>query len=305
MGLLERLGLRRAALANAKTSHTPDAGGASEPSAFDIDLATVRRMASLIPGPYPTSLNGVRFAASIRPKRLVIEGGDETPVTMPRTVYQLVYPDGTIMLDAAMDKATHDSFSPDKPEPYDTAAFAAIQTALDQARMIFLTHFHADHAAGVITASNFKELAAKTLITPATATALIETPHRPHLKLTGAQVEQFNVVDYGRYLAVAPGLVLIQAPGHSVDMQMAYIRLSSGMEILHSIDAAWNTENIRQLKGKAAPWVKEDKAQVLAQLRFLKDFMVREPQIPVIVTHDNEQFEQFTAAGIFGAALKI
>lgn len=304
MGLLERLGLRKAALA-AAIEPPPAAPDATIEAAFDIDLASLRRLASLIPGALPTALNGVRFAASIRPRRLVIEGGDETPVTMPRTVYQLVYPDGTIMLDAAMDKATHDSFSPDKPEPYDAAVFASIEKALADARMIVLTHFHADHAAGVITAASFRELAAKTLITTATATALIETPHRPHLKLTASQVEQFNIVDYDCYLAVAPGLVLIQAPGHSVDMQMAYIRLSSGREILHSIDAAWNVENIRQLKSKAAPWVKEDKAQVLAQLRFLKAFMAREPQIPVIVTHDNEQFEQLTAAGVFGGALQV
>lgn len=152
MGLLERLGLRKSALAAATGSTAPPSPDAAS---FDIDLARVRRLASLIPGPLPVALNGLRFAASIRPRKLVIEGGDEAPVTMPRTVYQLVYPDGTIMLDAAMDKATHDSFSPDKPEPYDTEAFATIQRALDAARMIVLTHFHADHAAGVITSPRF------------------------------------------------------------------------------------------------------------------------------------------------------
>jgi glyoxylase-like metal-dependent hydrolase (beta-lactamase superfamily II) len=293
MSLLERLGLRKAALARP----------AADAAAFDIDLATVRRLATLIPGPLPTAINGVRFAASIRPRKLVIEGGDETPVTMPRTVFQLVYPDGTIMLDAAMDKATHDSFSPEKPEPYDSDAFAAIMLALRKSRLIVLTHFHADHAAGVITAPDFAELAAKTLVTPATALAMIETPHRPHLKLTHDQVERFLVVDYDRYHAVAPGLVMIEAPGHSVDMQMVYIRLASGREILHSIDAAWITDNIRDLKGKAAPWVKENVPQVMAQLRFLKDFMTREPSIPVLVTHDNAQFEQMTKAGVFGDRL--
>ena len=303
MGLLERLGLRKAALANAKPPvAVPTAVAAAT---FDIDLAKVRRLATLVPGSLPTAINGVRFAASIRPRRLVIEGGDDTPVTMPRTVYQLVYPDGTIMLDAAMDKATHDSFSPDKPEPYDADAFAGIVKALDRARMIVVTHFHADHAGGIITAANFHELAAKSLITTATARAMIETPHRPHLKLSPEQIEQFNVVDYDKYFAVAPGLVLIEAPGHSVDMQMVYIRLASGREILHSIDAAWNLENIRQLKGKAAPWVKEDKAQVLAQLHFLDGFMKREPDIVVLVTHDNEQYEHVTAAGIVGAALEV
>ena len=129
MGLLKRLGLRISALDIKKTlSETlaealagpvaPAAAPADSTAKFEIDLSKVRRMATLVPGPLPTAINGLRFAASVRPRRLVIEGGDETLVTMPRTVYQLVYPDGTIMLDAGMDKRTHDSFSPDKPEPY-------------------------------------------------------------------------------------------------------------------------------------------------------------------------------------------
>ena len=60
-----------------------------------------------------------------------------------------------------MDQATHDSFSPDKPEPYYPEAFAKLERALDAARLIVLTHFHADHVAGVVTAKNFSALAAQ------------------------------------------------------------------------------------------------------------------------------------------------
>src|SRR5215813_12987826 len=107
-------------------------------------------MSTVLPGALPLAVNGVRVAASIRPRKFVIEGGDDTPVTMPRTAYQLVYPDGTVMLDAGMDKATHDSFSPDKPEPYFADSFARLRAALDRASLIVLTHFHADHVAGVL-----------------------------------------------------------------------------------------------------------------------------------------------------------
>ena len=69
---------------------------------------------------------------------------------------------------------------------------------------------------------------------------------------------------------VAPGVVLIKAPGHSPDQQMVYARLQSGREILHSVDSAWIYDNILQLKPKAAPWVKEDVPAIMAQLRWLK-----------------------------------
>ena len=59
-------------------------------------------------------------------------------------------------------RETHDSFStPDKREPYFPEAFAKLQKALNDARMIVLTHFHADHVAGVTQAANFDELAAQ------------------------------------------------------------------------------------------------------------------------------------------------
>ena len=70
---------------------------------------------------------------------------------MPRTAFQVVYPHCTVMIDSGLDKATHDSFSPDKPEPYFPEAFAKLQRALNAAQLIVLTHFHADHVAGIVT----------------------------------------------------------------------------------------------------------------------------------------------------------
>ena len=234
------------------------AGKANAERKFGADLAVIRAMGTVLPGALPVAVNGVRVAASIRPRKFVIQGGDETPVTMPRTAFQVVYPDCTVMIDSGLDKATHDSFSPDKPEPYYAEEFAKLARALDAARLIVLTHHHADHVGGVVTAANFAALAAKTIITMDVADCLMNTPHRPHLKLTQAAIGRFIVLDYPQYYPVAPGMVLIRAPGHSTDSQMVYVRLQTGREILHSVDSAWIMDNILELKRKAAPWVKED-----------------------------------------------
>lgn len=270
---------------------------------FDVDLSTVRSLASVVPGPLPTALNAVNFAASIRPRKFVIEGGDETPVRMPRTAYQVVYPDGNVMIDSGMDQATHESFG--QGEPYDPQAFAKLKRALDEARMIVLTHYHADHAGGVLTAENFDALAGKTVASAETLSLMMNAPHRPHLKLAEKRAEQFICLSYGRYYPVAPGMVLIKAPGHSPDMQMVYIRLQSGREYLHSIDAAWNMDNIRHVKGKAAPWVKEDVTAVMAQLRFLNELSRREQQLHILVTHDGELLARMIGSGAVGSELKI
>ncbi|HZD89047.1 MAG TPA: MBL fold metallo-hydrolase [Pseudolabrys sp.] len=273
---------------------------------FHADLGVIRRLANLLPGAKPVAINGIRVAASIRPRKFVIEGGDDTPVTMPRTAFQVVYADGTVMIDSGLDAETHDSFStPDKREPYFPDAFAQLQRALDQARLIVLTHFHADHVAGVTRAPNYAALAAKTVISADTAECLLKTPHRPHLAMTADEIDRMTVVGYRQYYPVAPGMVLIKAPGHSADHQMAYIVLQSGREILHSVDAGWVLDNIRHVKGKAAPWVKEDVPAVNGQLRWLNAVLTDEPNVTVLVTHDDDLFTRSTTSGVIGGELML
>ncbi len=272
---------------------------------FTADLSAIRRLAGLLPGAWPVSVNAVRVAASVRPNRVVIEGGGDTPVTMPRTAFQVVYPDATVMIDSGMDRETHDSFStPDKREPYFPEAFARLQKALDDARMIVLTHFHADHAAGVTQALNFNDLARKTLVTVETARCLLNTPHKPHLRMSAEAINQFVIFDYGDYYPIAPGIVMIKAAGHSTDHQMVYIALQSGREILHSVDVGWVLDNIAQVKGKAAPWVKEDKGAVLGQLRWLNNILRNERNISLLVTHDDALIDAAIKNGTIGGELK-
>jgi hypothetical protein len=132
---------------------------------------------------------------------------------------------------------------------------------------------------------------------------MVSTPHRPHLRLDAAMIARFIVLDYAKYYPVAPGLVLIKSPGHSVDSQMVFIRLQSGREILHSVDAAWNMDNILELKGKAAPWVKEDVPAIMGQLRWLKRIHETEGNVTILVTHDDERFELVTRSGLVGDEL--
>jgi len=278
---------------------------AERASEFASDLAAIRGLAEVLPGPLPLSINGIRVAASIRPRKFVIHGGDDTPVTMPRTAFQLIYPDCTVMIDAGMDKATHDSFSTDKPELFYPESYAKLERALNAARLIIFTHYHADHVAGVVTAKNFDALARKTVASAQTLDLMVTTPHRPHLAITGEQAARFIAIDYPDAYPVAPGVVLIKASGHSPDHQMVYARLQSGREILHSVDAAWIYDNILQLQPKAAPWVKEDVPAIMAQLAWLKHLHETEPNLTILVTHDDARFDALVGDGKIGAELAL
>jgi hypothetical protein len=123
--------------------------------------------------------------------------------------------------------------------------------------------------------------------------------------MTAEQVNRLNIIDYRQYYPVAPGLVLIKAHGHSADHQMIFIALQSGREILHSVDVGWVLENIRQVKGKAAPWVKEDVPAVIGQLRWLNGILRNDPDVTMLVTHDDGLFNSLTEAGLLGRDLTI
>ena len=217
---------------------------------FAADLASIRALSTVLPGSLPLRVNGIRVAASVRPRKFVIEGGDETPVTMPRTAFQVVYPDCTVMIDSGLDKATHDSFSPDKPEPYFPEAFAKLQRALDAARLIVLTHFHADHVAGVVCAPNFRELAHKTVITNETAACLMNTPHRlplaPRRRRRSSQLSGSTTT----LISCRSRHRVDQITGQQCGLQMVFIRLQSRQRDPAQRRSGWVLDNILQVKGK-------------------------------------------------------
>ena len=97
---------------------------------MNYNLPDIRSLVELQPGPLPVAINAVKVAASVRPNRFVIEGGGDTPTSMPRTAFQVVYPDRTVMLDSGLDQATHDSFSQGEKEPYYPDAFDKLTVAL-------------------------------------------------------------------------------------------------------------------------------------------------------------------------------
>ena len=59
------------------------------------------------------------------------------------------------------------------------------------------------------------------------------------------------------------------------------------------------------MKGKAAPWVKEDAPAVLAQLRWLNRLMSDEPKLHILVTHDGELLDWMIGDGAVGSGLKV
>jgi glyoxylase-like metal-dependent hydrolase (beta-lactamase superfamily II) len=276
---------------------------AAEPS-FTADIAAVRHVAALIPGAKPTAINVVKFAESRRTQNFAVKGAPRVPAIQARTAFQIVYPDGTLMVDSGMDLKVHQFFGRGVEEPYFPEAEREVERALGAARMIVMTHEHGDHIAGVIRSPNFAQLAGKTILTRAQADTLINTPQMPEIKITPEQVRRFIVVDYDTYYPLAPGMALLKSPGHTPGSQMVYVSLQNGKEYLFAGDVAWHMDGVRQMIGKDAPWITEPAGTMMAELTWLNGLMKSEPNLTIVISHDEEQRLDYVKRGLLGDKFK-
>jgi glyoxylase-like metal-dependent hydrolase (beta-lactamase superfamily II) len=254
----------------------------------------------MVPGPLPLRINVEKFAESRRSKKFSVKGAPDEPSVQARTAFQVVYPDGTIMVDSGMNQEVHKYFGRGVEEPYYPEQAKDVENALRRARLIVMTHEHGDHVAGVIDTPWVDELAPKTLLTRTQVDTLINQPQMPQIKLTKKLAARYIVMDYDKYFPLAPGIALIKAPGHTPGSQMIYVKVQSGKEYLLSGDVAWHADDVRLMRGKDAPWIQEQTDFVMAELKWLNDLSGRERNLYIVVSHDDEQRQDYIKRKILG-----
>jgi glyoxylase-like metal-dependent hydrolase (beta-lactamase superfamily II) len=272
--------------------------------AWSADLADIRRVATLIPGRKPLRINVLKFAESHRTKNFSVKGEPATPSIQARTVFQVVYADGNVMVDAGMDLPMHKQIGRGAEEPYFAEQAQQVDKALRGARAIIFTHEHGDHVTGVIRTPYLAELAPKTILTRAQVHTLETTPQFPDLRITEEQAQRYHIIDYDQYMAFAPGWVLIKAPGHTPGSQMMFITLDSGREYLLIGDAAWHMDSVRKVTGKDAPWIVEDTTAVNDQLKWLNGLYNSEKNLVIIASHDDDEQKELVAKKLLGGRLE-
>jgi glyoxylase-like metal-dependent hydrolase (beta-lactamase superfamily II) len=294
-----------ASVAFASTILGTSALGQQKPAAkVAASLDELRQAARLIPERRPLRINVVKFAESRRTKNFSIKGAPAEPSIQARTAYQVVYADGTVMIDSGMDQQVHKFFGRGVEEPYDFEAAKQVERAVRAAQLIVMTHEHGDHVAGVIRGAFVDEIAPKTVLTKAQVETLLTNPQMPEIKLTPEMAKRYIVMDYERTYPFAPGMALMKAAGHTPGSQMIFVTLESGVEYLFIGDSAWHMDGVRLMKGKDASWIKEDEDALLAQLMWLNGLMKSEKNLHIVVSHDDEQRKQYIADGILGGGFQ-
>ena len=272
-------------------------------TAWTASIKDVRSVAATIPGARPLRINVLKFAESHRTKNFSIKGAAADPSVQARTVFQVVYGDGYVMVDSGMDQQVHKFFGRGVEEPYDAEAARQVERALRGARLIVVTHEHGDHVAGVIRTPLANELAPKTILTRTQVQTLVTNPQMPEIKLTAEMATRYLVVDYDKYLPLAPGIALIKAAGHTPGSQMVYVALQSGREYLLIGDTAWHMDGVRLVRGKDAPWIAEDESPLMNQLKWLNE-LSSERNLFIVASHDDEEHHDLVQKGILGRQLE-
>jgi glyoxylase-like metal-dependent hydrolase (beta-lactamase superfamily II) len=274
------------------------------PQPWSASIVDVRRVAGVVPGRRPLRINVVKFAESRRTRNFSVKGAPATPSVQARTAFQVVYADATVMVDAGMDQQVHNFFGRGVAEPYDAEAGKQVERAVRAARLIVVTHEHGDHLGGVIHSPFAAELAPKTILTRTQVQTLMTAPQMPEIGLTTALASRFIVVDYDRYLPVAPGMAFIKAAGHTPGSQMVYVALESGREYLFVGDVTWLMEGVSKIVGKDAPWITEDQPAITDQLRWLNSLSKTDPNLVIVASHDDEQRKELAQKGLLGSTFQ-
>jgi len=130
---------------------------------------------------------------------------------------------------------------------------------------------------------------------------------QPSATLDAARARRFLVVDYQRALPIAPGVVLIRAPGHTPGSQMVYVKLASGREVVLVGDVVWHTAGIetgQQKPDSTSKQMREDRVAIGQEIAWLKQDVVP-AGIVVAVSHDGTALQHLVQQGVLTTGLDL
>ena len=263
---------------------------------YVFDIAAVRAAASAMPGERAQLVEVETVSHSSVPRIAMVAGTDWVKIDIPRNVYRLVFPDRTMIIDTAWDANTARAAKVDR---FDTAAYDRVATAMNAASMIIVTHEHPDHIGGLLSSPNWQALLPKALIT---SEQFNHPKYTRPLEWPAGSRESFKPLDYTGYRAVAPGVVLIKAPGHTPGSQIIYVQRADGQEYLFVGDVASQADNIKLQRGRSRLvddfMVGSDHGAVLLQLVALHRLSLNEPRIAMVPGHDGAAIARFEAQNL-------
>ncbi|MCX7282892.1 MAG: hypothetical protein NTX28_02415 [Novosphingobium sp.] len=245
-----------------------------------IDLAALRAEAERMPGEKPSGIAFATLATRRVPSAALAAGTGLRQITTGIIAWQIATPKGGIVVDSGLTAADAEALG---YSAYDAGAMRVVDGWMDGAAQIVFTHAHIDHVGRFLDHPRFDAIASKALITPGMLGGInaLWRENGSHITSTRnlAPIE-----------AIAPGVVVMQTPGHTPASQMIYVRLASGREYILTGDTASVAANFengtprsRLVADILAP---EDRPAVIGWVKGLKALRQRYPALVMLPSHD-------------------
>lgn len=264
-----------------------------------FDTAEWRTLARSMDGPLPERIEVLEVGRDAAPLLAARAGAFGQEWETSYNSVRIVYPDRSIVIGGAIDRATSEEMVQDKNAwSFDDAAYHTLLEALSNADKVLMTHEHVDHIIAIARYPDAEALAPQLWLNQPQIAALPTFVSPLPQAFEDLQPRLSDEVE-----AIAPGLVTIPARGHTPGSQLIFVTLQSGQEYLLIGDIVWSMSSIEELTMRPVftQYVvfnpNEDRTAIKAQIRAIHDVMAAEPDLIVFPSHDRVWLDELAAQG--------
>lgn len=245
-----------------------------------IDLVELRRLAASIPGEAPYAVEVERAAYRRLPGDLLVAGSGLKRRLAGYMAFRLPVRGGkSVIIESGV---TPEISTAMNAEQFNISAQTRIESEMDRAGLILVTHEHPDHLGALAAHGGAALASAAKLNAVQIAAKLAWKGPKPNPQISGTAPQ-----------AVAPGIVVIPAPNsHTPGSQMIYVRLADGHEVLFAGDISSFALNWIELRARSrfieTFFVPDNRAEVFAWLKALRALKAQDPALLIVPGHDWE-----------------